>query len=90
MVYNCKKGIIQCVAVNMPWTGGIEKDNLKDIAILTGATVVDNQHMLTTPQVRMEHFGRAAMIKVGEYQTTIVDGQGEREKLDQHITEIRK
>ena len=42
MVYNVKKGIIQCVAVNMPWTGGVEKDNLKDIAVLTGATVVDN------------------------------------------------
>ena len=49
MVYNSKKGIIQCVAVNMPWTGGVEKDNLKDIAMLTGASVVDNEHMLTTP-----------------------------------------
>ena len=67
MVYNSKKGIIQCVAVNMPWTGGVEKDNLKDIAVLTGATVVDNEHMLTTPQVRLEHLGRAALIKVNEY-----------------------
>jgi chaperonin GroEL len=67
MVYNNQKGILECVGVNMPWTGGIEKDNLKDIAVLTGATLVDNEHMLTTPQVRLEHLGRAALIKVNEY-----------------------
>lgn len=28
MVYNAKKGIVQCAAVNVPWAAGIEKDNL--------------------------------------------------------------
>jgi len=26
----------------MPWTGGVEKENLKDIAALTGATIIDH------------------------------------------------
>ena len=28
MIYNCKKGIIKCIAVNIPWAAGIEKENL--------------------------------------------------------------
>lgn len=47
MVYNSKKGIVKCCAVNIPWAGGVELENLKDIAAMTGATVVDNEHMLT-------------------------------------------
>lgn len=44
MVYNMQKGIVQCAAVNIPWTGGLETDNLKDIATVTGATLIDNEH----------------------------------------------
>jgi hypothetical protein len=51
MIYNCKKGIIKCIAVNIPWAAGIEKENLEDIAILTGATLVDNEHILNLKDV---------------------------------------
>lgn len=51
MIYNCKKGILKCIAVNIPWAAGIEKDNLEDIAILTGATMVDNLHFLNIKDV---------------------------------------
>lgn len=44
MIYNNTKGIIKTAAVNMPWTGGIEVENLKDIAALTGAKYIDNKH----------------------------------------------
>ena len=57
---------------------------------MTGATVVDNEHMLTTRQVRMEHFGRANFIKINEYETSIVDGQGSKEKIQERMEEIKK
>ena len=47
MVYNSKKNIVKCCAVNIPWAAGIELESLRDIAAMTGATVVDNEHMLT-------------------------------------------
>lgn len=65
---------MKCCAVNIPWAAGVELEQLRDIAAMTGATVVDNEHMLTTRQVRMEHFGRANFIKINEYETSIVDG----------------
>ena len=39
--------------------------------------------------MRLEHLGRAALIKVGEYQTNIVDGQGDQQKLQEWMDEIR-
>ena len=85
LVYNNKKGIVSCAAVNIPWAGGVEQDNLKDIAVMTGATIVDNEHMLTLPQVRMEHFGRARFTKVNEFDTSIVGGGGSPEKIEERI-----
>jgi chaperonin GroEL len=42
LVYNNKKGIVQSCAINIPWMNGVQKEMLKDVAVMTGATVVDN------------------------------------------------
>jgi chaperonin GroEL len=47
MVYNNEKGIVQCAAINMPWMANIQKEQLKDIAAMTGATLIDNEFGLT-------------------------------------------
>ena len=39
--------------------------------------------------MRLEHLGKAQLIKVGEYQTTIVDGGGDEGKLQEWMDEIR-
>ena len=44
MVYNNSKDIIKCCAVNVPWMANIQKDMLRDIAIATGATLIDNEY----------------------------------------------
>ena len=43
MIYNNQKDIIECCAVNVPWQAGMEKESLKDIAVMTGATLIDNE-----------------------------------------------
>lgn len=45
LVYNNKKGIVKCAAVNIPWAGNMELEHLKDIATVTGATLVDNDEI---------------------------------------------
>ena len=60
----CQKDIIQCCAVNVPWSAGIQKEILKDIAVMTGATLVDNEFGLKIEDVKLEHFGSAKTIRV--------------------------
>jgi len=88
MIYNSKKGIIKCAAVNIPWAAGLEQDSLKDIAVITGATVVDNEHVLRLEDVELEHFGTAKLIKVS-MDETIVDGAGDKAAYLERIEEIR-
>jgi hypothetical protein len=37
----------------------------------------------------MEHFGRANFIKINEYETSIVDGQGSKERIQDRMDEIK-
>jgi len=43
MIYNNRKEIVKCCAINMPWMADIQKETIKDIACLVGATLVDNE-----------------------------------------------
>ena len=90
MVFNAKRGIIECAAVNVPWTGGIEEENLKDIAALTGATYIDNKYEVRLDEVELKHFGSAQYVKVSEFETSIVDGKGTHEEIEVRKEDIRR
>jgi len=51
MVYNNQKEILSCCAINIPWLAGVQKEIITDIAVMTGATVVDNEFVLKLEDV---------------------------------------
>ena len=59
MIYNNSKGIINCCAVNVPWIANTQKEILKDIAIATGAQVIDNEYGIKIEDVNFSHLGSA-------------------------------
>lgn len=81
MVYNNSKDIIKCCAVNIPWMGNMQKELLTDIAIATGATLVDNEFNLKLSDIKLEHFGSAKKIAVDMNQTHLVGGSGNAERI---------
>lgn len=89
MIYNNSKGIVTSAAVNIPWTAGIEIDKLKDIAAITGATFIDNDLNILLKDLELKHFGRAQHIKVTEYETSIVDGAGTKEQINERVEAIK-
>jgi len=89
MIYNNLKGIVKCSAVNIPWAGGIELENLKDIAVVTGAKLIDNKHDILLSEVKMEHFGKAKHIRISEFDTSIVDGNCTKDQMNQRLDQIR-
>ena len=65
MIYNNQKDITKCCAVNVPWSAGIQKEVLKDIAVMTGATLVDeDEFSLKLADIKLEHFGSAKTIQI--------------------------
>ena len=89
LVLNRLKGILNIAAVKAPGFGDRKKEMLKDIAILTGGTVITEELGLTLEKTTVDQLGRAARVVIDKDNTTIVDGQGDKSAVEARIREIK-
>ncbi|HEX3369743.1 MAG TPA: chaperonin GroEL [Candidatus Cybelea sp.] len=90
LVVNKLRGTFTSVAVKAPGFGDRRKEMLKDIATLTGATVISEELGLKLDKVTPEQLGRAKRVKVTKEETTIVDGAGKQDAIKGRIEMIKK
>jgi chaperonin GroEL len=90
IVVNKLRGTFTCVAVKAPGFGDRRKEMLKDIAILTGGTVISDELGLKLDKVTINELGKARTIKVTKEETTIVDGAGKKEDIKGRIEQIKR
>jgi chaperonin GroEL len=62
---------------------------LKDIAALTGATIISEEIGLKLEHARVEHLGRANTFIATKDHTTLIGGQGQKERIQARINEIK-
>ena len=89
LVLNKLKGVFNTVAVKAPSFGDRRKEILRDIAILTGATVISEDRGLTFENAGLEVLGSARKVIVGKDETTIIEGAGKPSAVEQQIAEIK-
>ena len=89
LVLNKLKGVFNTVAVKAPSFGDRRKDVLHDIAVLTGATVISEDHGLTFENAGLEVLGSARKVIVGKDETTIIEGAGKPSGVKERIAEIK-
>lgn len=89
LIVNRLRGTFTCVAVKAPGFGDRRKDMLRDIAILTGGTVISEEVGIELKDATMDMLGSARQIKVTKENTTIVDGAGDKQAIANRVTEIR-
>ena len=90
LVVNKLRGTFTTVAVKAPGFGDRRKEMLKDIATLTGATVVSEELGLKLDKVTPDLLGQAKTVKVTKDETTIVDGKGKPEAIKGRIEMIKR
>jgi chaperonin GroEL len=90
LVVNKMRGVFASAAVKAPGFGDRRKAMLQDMAILTGATVVTTEIGMKLDQVGLEVLGHARRVVLDKDNTTIVDGAGEKQRVQDRISEIRK
>ena len=90
LVVNKLRGTFTSVAVKAPGFGDRRKEMLKDIAALTGATVISEELGLKLDKATPEQLGRAKRVTVTKEETTIVDGGGKAEDIKGRIDMIKK
>ena len=90
LIVNKLRGTFSVVGVKAPGYGDRRKEMLKDIAILTGGTVISDELGLDLKDATMEQLGRAKSVKVQKENTVIVDGNGSKEMIAARVAQIRK
>ena len=89
LLVNRLRGNFTCVCVKAPGFGDRRKEMLKDIACLTGGTVISSELNMNLQDVQLSDLGHARQIKVSKDATVIVDGMGDADAIAARIGEIR-
>ena len=89
LIVNRLRGTFTVVAVKAPGFGDRRKEMLQDIAILTGGTVVSEELGYELKDATVDMLGRARQVKVTKEYTTIVDGMGDKEAVNNRVAQIR-
>ena len=89
LIVNKLRGTFSVVGVKAPGYGDRRKEMLKDIAILTGGTVISEELGLDLKETTMDMLGRAKSVKVQKETTIIVDGLGDKDQISARVAQIK-
>jgi chaperonin GroEL len=89
LVVNNMRGIIKACAVKAPGFGDRRKAMLEDIAALTDGEVIAEELGITLKTTTLEMLGQAGRVEIGKDDTIIIDGVGQREKIDARVSAIQ-
>ena len=89
LVVNNVRGVLRSVAIKAPGFGDRRKAMLEDIAVLTGGQVIAEELGLTLEKVTLNELGRAKRVETDKENTIIVDGGGEKSKIEDRIKAIQ-
>jgi chaperonin GroEL len=90
LVVNKLRGSLNVAAVKAPGFGDRRKEMLKDIAALTGGTVISEELGMSLEAADLTHLGSAKRVSIDKESTTIVDGAGEKSEVEARVGQIRK
>ena len=89
LALNRLRGTMNALAVKAPGFGDRRKDNLGDIAAITGAQLISPELGRTLESTQPEDLGRARRIVSTKDETTIIEGYGTPEQIEERITMVK-
>jgi chaperonin GroEL len=89
LVVNKLRGIVSSVAIKAPGYGDRRKEMLRDIAILTGGTVISDETGARLDNAGLRDLGSATRVVAGKESTVIVGGKGDPEEIKGRVEQIR-
>jgi chaperonin GroEL len=88
LVVNKLRGTFKVLAIKAPGFGDRRKAMLEDIAVLTGGTVISEDAGYKLENATLDYLGSCKRVVSDKDNTTIVDGNGEKENIKARINEI--
>ena len=89
LVVNRLRSNLKICAVKAPGFGDRRKEMLEDIAVLTGDVVISEEKGLKLEQATIEMLGSADKVTITKDNTTIVNGAGAKENIQERVNQIK-
>lgn len=89
LIVNKIRGAFNALVIKAPAFGDRKKEMLEDIAVLTGATVISEERGMKLDVVTAENLGRARRVISTKDTTTIVEGAGDKTKIEERVRQIK-
>ena len=89
LVVNRLRSQLKICAVKAPGFGDRRKEMLEDIAVLTGGVVISEEKGLKLEQATIEMLGSAEKVTITKDNTTIVNGNGDKENIHERCEQIK-
>ena len=89
LIMNTMRGSMKVAAVKAPRYGEERRAIMNDLAISTGAKFFQQSMGHSITDVSLTDFGKAASVEITKNTTTVVDGEGDYEKVDETIEKIK-
>ncbi|WP_027878232.1 chaperonin GroEL [Meiothermus cerbereus] len=90
LVVNRLRGTLNIAAVKAPGFGDRRKEMLKDLAAITGGTVISEELGFKLENATLSMLGRAERVRISKDETTVVGGKGKKEDIEARINGIKK
>ena len=90
LVVNKLRGTLHVAAVKAPGFGDRRKAMLQDIAVLTGGEAITEDLGIKLEGIALKDLGRAKRITIDKDNTTIIEGAGEKVKIEGRVKTIRR
>ena len=90
LIINKLRGTFNVVATKAPGFGDNAKNQLADIAAMTGANFYAKDLNMNLQDMKVEDLGSAKKVIVGKDKTTIIDGNGDANVVAERVEGIKK
>jgi chaperonin GroEL len=88
IILNKLKGVLTVLGIKAPGFGDKKREMLRDLAILTGATLITDQTGYKLENAHVEHLGRAKAVISTKDSTTIISGGGDSHLIEARVREL--
>lgn len=89
LVLNKLRGVLNVLAIKAPGFGDRRKEMLEDIAVLTGGTVISSDLGQKIEEATVDMLGTARKVESDKEHTVIVEGKGDKKKIDSRVSQIK-
>ncbi len=90
IILNKLKWVLTVLGIKAPGFGDKKKEMLRDLAILTGATLITDETGYKLENATLDHLGHAKAIVSTKDSTTVISGGGDKHLINSRVLELQK